>query len=204
MSPKLAAVLGAFTFGIGFVLITIGRSELFSENFLIPVGAVLERRAPLRRLPVLWIPTLIGNQAGMFILALIFSAPMVLDHSSVVAAGHTADVFADRTASSAFLSAIAAGLVMTLWTWLGIAVRTDIGRILVALVIGFTIAAPTMNHVIVGTGEMMYGVLGGHSHATWGDVGVNFLLALAGNLVGGTLFVTLTRFLQARTEPEPS
>jgi formate/nitrite transporter FocA (FNT family) len=56
-----------------------------------------------------------------------------------------------------------------------------------------------LNHVIVGTGEMMFGVLAGHTQATWGDVGVNFLLALAGNLVGGTLFVTLTRFLQART-----
>jgi formate/nitrite transporter FocA (FNT family) len=89
---------------------------------------------------------------------------------------------------------------MTLWTWLGIAIRTDIGRILVALTIGFTIAAPNMNHVIVGTGEMMFGVLGGQTHATWGDVGINFLLALAGNLVGGTMFVTLTRFLQARAE----
>jgi formate/nitrite transporter FocA (FNT family) len=197
---KVAAVIGALTFGIGFVLISIGRSELFSENFLIPVGAVLERRERFRKLPLLWLPTLIGNQAGMFILALIFSSPLVLDHSAVLAAGHTADVFAERSALAAFLSAVIAGLVMTLWTWLGIAVRTDIGRVLVALLIGFTIAAPSMNHVIVGTGEMMFGVLGGHSQATWGDVGVNFLLALAGNLVGGTLFVTLTRFLQARTE----
>jgi formate/nitrite transporter FocA (FNT family) len=89
---------------------------------------------------------------------------------------------------------------MTLWTWLGIAVRTDLGRILVALLIGFTIAAPNLNHVIVGTGEMMFGVLGGATRATWGDVGINFLLALAGNLVGGTIFVTLSRFVQARTE----
>jgi formate/nitrite transporter FocA (FNT family) len=88
---------------------------------------------------------------------------------------------------------------MTLWTWLGLAIDTDVGRVLVAVAIGFTIAAPTMNHVIVGTGEMMFGVLGGHTIATWGDVGTNFLLALAGNLVGGTLFVTLSRFVQART-----
>lgn len=200
LPAKLASVLGALTFGIGFVLISIGRSELFSENFLIPVGAVIEGRAPIRRLPRLWVPTLLGNAAGMFILALICSQPMVLDHSSVVAAGHTADVFAHRTTLAAFLSAVIAGIVMTLWTWLGIAVRTDIGRVMVALLIGFTIAAPSMNHVIVGTGEMMYGVLGGASHATWGDVGINFLLALGGNLVGGTLFVTLTRFLQARSE----
>jgi formate/nitrite transporter FocA (FNT family) len=199
MPAKLASVLGALTFGVGFVLISVGRSELFSENFLIPVGAVLERQQPARRLPVLWVPTLVANIAGMLILSAIFSVSKVLDHSALVAAGHTAGVFATRGAGSAFLSAVIAGLVMTLWTWLGIAVRTDIGRIMVALAIGFTIAAPNLNHVIVGTGEMMFGVLAGHTQATWGDVGVNFLLALAGNLVGGTLFVTLTRFLQART-----
>jgi formate-nitrite transporter family protein len=197
---KLAAVLGSFVFGVGFVLITIGRSELFSENFLIPVGAVLERRKPLRRLPKLWLPTLAANIAGMLVLALILSVSTVLDHNAIAAAGHTANVFADRGTGAAFLSAVIAGMVMTLWTWLGIAVRTDVGRVLVALVIGFTIAAPNMNHVIVGTGEMMFGVLGGATHATWGNVGVNFLLALAGNLVGGTIFVTLTRFVQARAE----
>lgn len=200
LPARLASVVGSLAFGVGFVFIALGRSELFSENFLIPVGAVLERRKPLRRLAALWIPTLATNLAGMFILALILSQNTVLDHHAVVAAGHTADVFARRSTGAAFLSAVVAGLVMTLWTWLGIAVRSDAGRILVALAIGFTIAAPSLNHVIVGTGEMMFGVLGGASHATWGDIGVNFLLALAGNIVGGTMFVTLTRFLQARAE----
>ena len=200
MPTKLAGVLGSLVFGVGLVLITIGRSELFSENFLIPVGAVVEGRKPLRRLPTLWVPTLVTNIAGMLVLALILSVGTVLDHTAIAAAGHTANVFADRSTRAAFLSAVIAGMVMTLWTWLGIAVRTDVGRVLVALVIGFTIAAPNMNHVIVGTGEMMFGVLGGATHATWGDVGVNFLLALAGNLVGGTIFVTLTRFVQARAE----
>lgn len=200
MAPKVASVLGAMVFGIGFVLISIGRSELFTENFLIPVGTVLEGRQRLRRLPTLWVPTLLTNLAGMLILALIFSNPTVLDHSAVVAAGHNADILADRSAWAALLSAVIAGLVMTLWTWLGIAIRTDIGRVMVALLIGFTIAAPVMNHVIVGTGEMMFGVLGGHTHATWGDVGINFALALAGNLVGGMMFVTATRFVQARAE----
>ncbi|MFL5860156.1 MAG: formate/nitrite transporter family protein [Solirubrobacteraceae bacterium] len=202
LPAKLAAVLGSLAFGIGFVLVSIGRSELFTENFLIPVGAVLERRRPLRLLPRLWLPTLVANLVGMFVLALIFASRSVLDHNAVVAAGHTADVFADRSTSAAFLSAIIAGMIMTLWTWLGIAIRTDLGRIAVALTIGFTIAAPNLNHVIVGTGEMMFGVLGGSSHAGWSDVAVNFVIALAGNIVGGTGFVTLARFLQARAEQQ--
>lgn len=35
-----AHVLGSLTFGIGFAL-TVGRSELFTENFLIPGGVLL-------------------------------------------------------------------------------------------------------------------------------------------------------------------
>lgn len=196
----LAGTLGASVFGIGFVLITLGRSELFTENFLIPVGAVLEHRGRLRRLPTLWIPTLVANVLGMFIIALILAQSTVLSHRALMAAGHTADILAHRTTLAAFLSAILAGLVMTLWTWLGLAVRTDVGRMLAALVIGFTIAAPVMDHVIVGTGELMFGVLGGHTSATWGEVGENLLIALTGNLIGGTLFVTLSRFVQARAD----
>jgi formate/nitrite transporter FocA (FNT family) len=41
-------VLGSLTFGIGFVFLTVGRSELFTENFLIPVAAVLSRHASKR------------------------------------------------------------------------------------------------------------------------------------------------------------
>jgi formate/nitrite transporter FocA (FNT family) len=198
MPEKLASTLGALVFGIGFVFITIGRSELFSENFLLPVGAVMERLCGPALLARTWVVTLAANVVGLFAMGVVFSHATVLDHHAIVAAGRTADVFAQRSGVGALLSAIAAGMVMTLWTWLSTAARTDIGRIAIAFVVGFTIAAPTMNHVIVGTGEMMFGVLGGHSQATWSDVATNFLLALAGNLIGGVVFVTLTRFVQAR------
>src|SRR3954454_8076879 len=45
-----AHVLASATFGIGFVFITLGRAELFTENFLIPVGAVWAGRAKARAL----------------------------------------------------------------------------------------------------------------------------------------------------------
>jgi formate-nitrite transporter family protein len=205
LPPKTAGVLGSFAFGIGFVFITIGRSELFTENFLVPVGAVIERRSRVRRLARLWGLTLGANVLGMFVMSAILSQRTVLDHNAVIAAGHTADIFASRTTSAAFLSAVAAGTLMTLWTWLSTAARTDVGRIMIAFLVGFALAAPTLNHVMVGTGEMMFGVLGGQAHvADWGAVGSNFVIALIGNLAGGTLFVTLTRFIQARGDTAAS
>lgn len=200
LPAHLAAIVGSLAFGVGFVFVTVGRSELFTENLLIPVGAVLAGRQPPWQLLRIWALTLITNLAGLVVLAAIFSTRTVLDPSAVKAVGHTADVLASRSFGGALLSAIVAGGVMTLWTWLTLAARTDIGRIAIALVIGFVIAAPVLNHVVVSTGEMMLGVMGGATRATWGDVWSNFGIALLGNLIGGIGFVTLSRAVQARWE----
>lgn len=193
-----ASVLGASVFGIGFVLITIGRSELFSENFLIPVSAVHAGRRSLGHLLRTWSVTLLANLVGLLALSALFARSGVIDHSALVAVGRTADVLAGRSLPSAFLSAVVAGIVMTLWTWLSVAARTDIGRIWIALVVGFLLTAPVMDHVVVGTGELMFGVLAGTTHAGWADVWSNLGIALAGNLVGGIGFVTISRGAQAR------
>ena len=42
--PELAHLVGALAFGIGFVFVVVGKSELFTENFLVPVAG-LERRS---------------------------------------------------------------------------------------------------------------------------------------------------------------
>src|SRR3954453_11135685 len=41
-------LLGALAFGAGFLALALARSELFSENFLVPINAVVARRAPWR------------------------------------------------------------------------------------------------------------------------------------------------------------
>ena len=65
MAQPAAHVLGSLTFGIGFVFLTIGRSELFTENFLIPVAAVLSGHASWRSVGRLWAITLVLNLAGI-------------------------------------------------------------------------------------------------------------------------------------------
>jgi formate-nitrite transporter family protein len=197
VNHQLAAVIGSLAFGIGFVFVTIGRSELFTENFLIPVSTIYAGKAQLRDLARTWTITLVANVVGLFALAAIFSKAGVFEHGALVAAGHTADTLATRGALSAFLSAIVAGIVMTMWTWLSLAARTDIGRIAVALVVGFLLTSTVLNHVVVSTGEMLLALFAGTTHAGWGDLWANFGIALGGNLVGGVGFVTISRAAQA-------
>ncbi len=113
-----------------------------------------------------------------------------------------AETFADRSVVAALLSAIVAGAVMTLMTWLVHATTSDIARIWIALLVGFVLAAPSLNHAVVSFGEMSFGIMAETGHADWGDLAGNFPIAVLGNMIGGFGFVTIARFIQIRGEPE--
>ncbi|WP_255449038.1 formate/nitrite transporter family protein [Cellulomonas sp. JZ18] len=57
-------LLAGLAFSIGFVALLLARSELFTENFLVPVTALVARRGTLRQLLRLWGATLVLNLLG--------------------------------------------------------------------------------------------------------------------------------------------
>jgi formate/nitrite transporter FocA (FNT family) len=193
-------VLGAFVFGIGFVMITIGRGELFTENFLIPFAAAFEKLARVPELVRLYATTLVVNLVGVVLIAWMLSLDKVLSGPAIAAAGRFADVYAGRPVGAAFVSAILGGALVTLWTWMSEATDSDIGRVAIAFLVGLALAVSSLNHVVVVTGTLIFGKLGGDSIATWTDIYRNFGVAIAGNVIGGVGFVTLTRVVQARGE----
>jgi formate/nitrite transporter FocA (FNT family) len=199
-----AHVAGALAFGIGFVLITIGRAELFTENFLIPVSAVYAGRDTLARLVRMWVLTLVFNFVGLALFAAIFSVDGVLPrHETLQTAGTLADTYAQREWLPALLSAVAAGTVMTLFTWVIAAAEDATARVVLALLIGFVLGAPSLNHAVVSFGEVIFGLFAGTAaHADAWDLVRNTLLAIAGNLVGGVGLVFTTRLAQVRAEPD--
>lgn len=202
LPPGPSHVLGSLVFGVGFVFLTIGRGELFTENFLLPVGAVLARRHRTGRLVFMWVLTLAANFVAMLGMAAILTKGGVLEPATLKEAGVLADTLTTRDSWAAFLSAVLAGATMTLFTWLAAAAESDMTRVLLSLLIGFTLAAPSLNHAIVGFGEIVFGQLSGSAHSDGGDLLRIVALAVAGNLVGGLGLVTANRLVQARGEPE--
>ena len=202
MPEPTAHLLGSFTFGIGLVFLVIGRSELFTENFLVPVSAVFHDRARWPALLRLWAGTLVGNLVGLFALAAMLVRAGLVPPETLEAAGEVAETFGERDFVSALLSAIIAGTVMTLLTWLAHATSSDGARVAVALLIGFVLAAPSLNHAVVSFGEMAFGILADRGEADWGDLAQNFPVAVLGNLLGGLTFVTLARLVQVRGDPD--
>lgn len=196
-----AHVLASLTFGIAFVFIAIGRSELFTENFLIPVSAMLARRGSVRMLARMWLVTMAANLVALTAIGALIAVPGVIDHATLVTAGKVADVYTDRSVLAAGLSAVLGGAVMTLFTWLALASESAATRTIVALVAGFLLAAPSLNHAIVSFGEVVFGVVAGTAKAGPLELLRNLGIAACGNLIGGLGLVTLTRFFQVRGEP---
>lgn len=117
------------------------------------------------------------------------------------AAGDLAKTFAERNLIAAAASALLGGLVMTLLTWLTLAATGDGARITLALLIGFLLLAPSLNHAVVGFGEVVLALFAGTSEISAWSLIWHETVAVLGNLAGGLAFVTATRLVQVKGEP---
>jgi formate-nitrite transporter family protein len=198
VQPALSHLVGALAFGIAFVFVVIGKSELFTENFLVPVAG-LERgsRASWLKLAELWSGTLLLNLVGGAALAVIVTSKGVLPQSSHEELVRLAERVTSHSAVAELLSAVVAGALMTLMTWFveGAAETAGI-RIVMSWIVGSLIALGTFNHAIVSTIELVFGMRYGAAVSV-GELFTNLGLAVAGNLIGGLLLVTFARSAQA-------
>jgi len=196
--PELAHLVGALAFGIGFVFVVVGKSELFTENFLVPVAGLDRRsRASWLKLGELWSGALLLNLLGGVTLALIVTSKGVLPRGSQGELARLAERITSHSWTAELVSALVAGALMTLMTWFveGAAETTGV-RVVMSWIAGTLIALGTFNHAIVSTIELVFGMRYGAAVGV-GDLFTNLGLAVAGNLAGGLLLVTFARTAQA-------
>ncbi len=191
-------VVGALLFPVGFLILLLGKSELFTENFFLPVMAVLERRGTLRQLVAHWSVTLASNLLGCFVFALLISRPGVLDSGPAGYLAELATRKVETPLATSFVQAIFAGWLMTLLTWLLLAARGIGPRLAVIWAMGALIVLGRFNHVVISAAELFMAMLLGAPVGVMDWAADSFLPALLGNVVGGTVFVTLLFYIQAR------
>jgi formate/nitrite transporter FocA (FNT family) len=195
-------LLGAAAFTIGFIALLLARSELFTENFLVPVTARVAGHGSWLQLGRLWLITLAANLAGGLAMA---GMIMVSQPDLRSTAANLGDHYATLGVSwRSLLLAVLAGVVITLLTRMQHA-TDDLGPKLVAAVaMSFVLIAAQLFHSVLDSILMFAGLLGGRAPYTWG----NWALALAwsafGNVIGGVGLVTSIRLLRVphRVEEE--
>ena len=195
---SLALVLAGLVFPIGFLFVIVGRSELFTENFLIPVVAVFKTQRGIGSLVTLWTLAWIGNLIGCAGTAVLLLMPDAV--STVIHQGYVAytDYKLGVPAAGVFVSAMLAGGVMTTLTWALLSVQHTVGRMLTICAAAYVLMAANLSHSIVSASILLVGFVATQHGIV--DVVVWLLIATAGNLVGGVGLVTLFRLAQAHEQ----
>jgi formate-nitrite transporter family protein len=194
-----AHVVGSLGFGIGFVFLIVGRGELFTENFLVPIAGLDDGdddNAWLKLLK-LWLISPFFNVIGGLIIILVVTTHSVLPFGTGTSIVETAQTVHANGVLALFMSAVFAGALITAMTWFVEGQATMMPRVVVAWIVGAFLALGSLNHVIVVTIELIFGYRYG-AHYSWLFILGNFGLAAAGNLVGGVGLVTLNRLTQGK------
>jgi formate/nitrite transporter FocA (FNT family) len=187
-------LLGGLAFSIGFIALALAKSELFTEDFLVPVTAVVARQARFRALLRLWGGTLVSNLAGgwIFTWLILRGYPQLAD--TAVESGHYYVELGLGVRSMAL--AVLGGAVITLMTWMQHSTDSEGVKLVPAVTGAFLLAGGQLNHAIVNSLLMFSALHTGHAPFGYADWAQTAGWAALGNMAGGLGLVTMLRLFQ--------
>jgi formate/nitrite transporter FocA (FNT family) len=190
-----ARMISRMFYPLGFIVVIIGRSQLFTENTLYPVALVLTERKHLWNTLRLWAIVLPTNVLGAFAFALLASHTTALDPSFVNALSELGAKAIAHPATTVFWSGVIGGWIIALAAWLVSASHSVTGSVMVIWMLTFIVGLGDFAHCIASSCEIFVTVLTGH--APWMAYLQWLGPAVLGNIVGGVCLVTILEYGQA-------
>lgn len=138
-------------YSVGFLIVVLGRQQLFTENTLTPVLPLLVRKdaATLRAVARLWGVVLIANLVGCVAVAAVIARSSLLDPAALAEVGEIAREALAPGALTTFWRAVFAGWLIALMVWL--LPFAESARVLVIVVLTYVIGLGDFSHVIAGS-----------------------------------------------------
>jgi formate/nitrite transporter FocA (FNT family) len=195
---RLVSGLG---YTVGFLIVVLGRQQLFTENTLTPILPLLHNRSggTLWRVARLWTLVLCANIVATWVFAAVVAHTTIFDPQ--VKGAFTA--IARHSVESAFWTmlgkAVFAGWLIALMVWL--IPPAESARVWVIVIITYVIAIGEFSHLVAGSVDAFYLVQIGQ--ASWTDYALRFFApTFLGNVLGGVTLVAVLNFGQVAPELE--
>lgn len=187
-------------YALGFMIVILGRQQLFTENTVTAIIPLLDSKERLRTLGNvvrLWSIVLTTNLLGALLFALLVA------HTNAFSPNvkHAFLQIGVTTLSFGFgptlIKGIFAGWLIALMVWLLPAAAES--RLAVILIITYVVGAAGLSHIIAGSVDALYAVVVGS--ASWSYYLLDFLLPVfIGNCLGGVLLVSILNYAQVAPE----
>lgn len=192
-------MISKFGYCVGFIIVVLGRQQLFTENTLTAVLPFLTDKqwSTFFQVARLWFTVLLANLIGALIFALLLKLVVIFEPelggvlSKIGAKGYAHGFW------PTFLSGLFAGWLIALMVWLLPGAET--AKVTIIVIITYVIGLGGFAHIIAGSIAAFYVLFDGD--ATFGIFLMRFFLpALTGNIIGGVAFVTAINHAQVNPE----
>ena len=188
----LVAKLG---YSAGFLIVILGRQQLFTENTLTPVLPFLQRKAKATAGNVLrlWTIVLLANLIGAFILAWVVALSNAFDPEIRTAFAEIGHKALEPGFWTILLRGIFAGWLIALMVWLLPFAET--ARVWVIILITYLVGLGHFSHIIAGAVETF--TVAAMGEASWPAVFGGYIVpTLIGNVIGGVTLVAVLNHAQ--------
>ncbi|SLN53043.1 formate/nitrite transporter family protein [Roseisalinus antarcticus] len=195
-----ASVVSNFGYCAGFLIVILGRMQLFTENTITPILPLFLDPTAEKFLKIgrLWGIVFLANMAGCLVAALVISHGRIIPPDRLDGVLEISRHFAEASTFEHFSRGIPAGFMIAALVWI-LPRMTGAGETLIIIILTYMIALGDLSHVVAGATELFVVMFHGEI-SVWQTVFAGILPALAGNVLGGTgIFAALT-YAQVRQE----
>lgn len=196
-----AKIVSSMGYAVGFLVVVLGRQQLFTENTITPVLPLLHDRSAKTAFRVvrLWLIVLCGNILGTLAISSVLAYSDAFEPPVLKA---FAEISHDAIAHgfwATFVKAVFAGWMIALMVWFLPA--TASAAPFVILLMTWLVSLCSLAHIVAGSVEAFYLVVTGA--ASLGDYALKFFLpTLLGNTFGGAALVAVLNYGQVAPEVE--
>jgi formate/nitrite transporter FocA (FNT family) len=181
-------LISKFGYAFGFLVVILGRQQLFTENTVTVVLPLLVRKdvSTLVRMLRLWAVVLVANLVGTYLFALCVGKIIIFDPHTQQALHDIGAAHLGLSFAIALVKSIFAGWLIALMVWL--LPGAESARVSIIIMVTYLIGLGGFGHIIAGSTTMFFLVV---THAIgWETYFAQFFFpALIGNLIGGTALV---------------
>lgn len=187
---------------LGFLIIIIGRQQLFTENTLTAIIPLLTRRnfSTLLLVARLWAVVLVCNLLGAHISAWVLGNTPAFRPEVQDALRQIAEEAARPGFGAAVLRGVFAGWLIAMVVWMNAAV--DTGRIAVIVILTYIVGLAGLTHIIAGSVEVLFLAMTGRE-SWWSALGGYMVPTLVGNILGGVALVSALNHAQVVAGSQP-
>ncbi len=181
---------------LGFLIVIIGRQQLFTENTLTAIIPLFARRnlSTLVSVLRLWAIVLTANLFGAHVFAWVIGNTPVFRPEVQEAFRSLAQEASAVSFGNAILRGIFAGWLIAMVVWMLAAI--DTGRIAVIVILTYVVGLAGLTHIIAGSVEVLFLVMTGH--LSWFSyLGGYMAPTLIGNIIGGVSMVSAVNHAQS-------